>query len=183
MTDMLSLTGAPGEEEENAADFDPRTMKALAPDLRMALENYLHHAPPRSARFSSHVSILGVTYSTSSKHLGNSCVMVRTMAKSIPACISSIINFHPGKQNYFAVRPLKPASVINDPFLQYPILRAEIWDCTFDNLEIVTEKDIECHFARLEIEWEGKAAYAVLSLSRVRTASSVLKYRVLTIVR
>ena len=86
VTDMLSLTLAQDDNnsEENTQtlyDGDSKAAK-LPTDLRRCIEQKFIHSPSR-APLLSHLTIDGLTYSVSSKHIGNSCIMLDANATRI----------------------------------------------------------------------------------------------------
>jgi hypothetical protein len=67
---------------------------------------------------------------------------------------------------YIAIWRYIHANITCDPFLQFPILWAQIWSTQLAKLEIIPVDYICTHFARLFMEWEDKEVTLVLSMSR-----------------
>ena len=107
-----------------------------------------------------------LTFSTFTRHRGNSFVLVRRPSlPSTPAQIDSILQISTN-ETYFVVRFfLKTMS--EDPFQQHPVLQTSLWSQNLGQLVIVKPQDVESHFACLSFEWHGANCQAVISLSRV----------------
>ena len=80
VTDILSLSLAeensdPEENIQTLYDKNLKVAKPLPTDLRQCIAKSFTHCPSR-APLLLHLTIEGLTYSVSSKHHGNSCVML-----------------------------------------------------------------------------------------------------------
>ena len=135
-----------------------------------ALQRTLDFPPPHRARFLSHLTIQGLTYTISSKHSGNSQILINAdSADAVPCHITNILQFPVLNtvQTYIAVQRYAPSPIKNDPFLHFPMLHARTWGTELGPLEIYTLDAVHSHFARGGLKWDGKDVNVVLSLSRV----------------
>jgi hypothetical protein len=186
VTDMLSMSSLNDEmsgpddsdDDDEAQCHYPLpqspTKKALPipSDLFEALSQTLDFPPPRHAHFLSNLTVNGVTYSTSSKHLGNSCILVKAAVDADSAAaarIEHILQFKmPNSvKTYIAIRHHEPSMVKEDPFLQYPVLRARMWSEDLSNYNIITIDNIHAHFAKLLLTVNNVRVAVAVSLSRV----------------
>ena len=124
------------------------------------------------AKVLSSYMLNGLTFSTFTRHRGNSFILVsRPSLPAIPAQIESILQT-PSNDTFFVARYfLKPMS--DDPFEKYPVLQSSLWSQNLGQLVIVKPQDVESHFACLAIEWNGTDCLAVISLSRVFSHSHI----------
>jgi hypothetical protein len=155
------------EEADEPAEISGQ-ITAIAEGPYKALQTYFQgvNGIPREARTMQCYTLNHLTFSTFTRHRGNSCVLVRRPSlPSIPAQIDSILQT-PTKETYFVVRFFLK-TMLDDPFEQYPVLQASLWSQNLGQLVIVKPQDIESHFACLSFEWQGAKCQAVMSLSRV----------------
>lgn len=122
----------------------------------------------------SHLTIGGRTYSTSTKHLGNSHILLKSgiSGQMIPARIDYITQVMvPASGNsaviYIAARKYLRLKLANDPFRAHPCLQAELWSDRLSELGLYPLDLIETHFASLPISWENQRMMVVISLKRV----------------
>jgi hypothetical protein len=157
--------------EEEA--YEPRDnvkgkMTAIPAGLHKALKTHFQGSSsmPREAKVLSSYMLNGLTFSTFTRHRGNSFILVRRPSlPSVPAQIESMLQT-PSNDTFFVARYfLKPLS--NDPFKKYPLLQSSLWSQELGQLVIVNPKDVESHFACLAFKWNGTDSFAVVSLSRV----------------
>jgi hypothetical protein len=183
VTDMLASLplqdlddGNDGDDGDADADagaweWDERGASPIPQDIFDALQCTLDFPPPRRARFLSHLTIQGLTYTISSKHSGNSQILIKanSAVDAVPCRITSILQFPVLNtiQTYVAVRRYGPSPIKNDPFLHFPMLRAQMRGTELGPLEIHTLDTVHSHFARGGLKWDGKDVNVVLSLSRV----------------
>lgn len=155
------------EEADEPASVTGR-MTAIAEGPYNALQTYFNCAKrtPREAKILTCYTINCLTFSTSTRHRGNSLILVRRPSlPSLPARIESILQISTG-ETYFAVRFfLKTMS--EDPFQKYPLLQSSLWSQDVGQLVIIKPQDVESHFAGLLFSWRGADCLAVISLSRV----------------
>ncbi|PPQ81527.1 hypothetical protein CVT26_011045 [Gymnopilus dilepis] len=170
----LPSTGMPSaEDEDDGPDADGLNQDCyldLSDDLCQAFRKS-HIDCPSQGRYIPSLSFMGVTYSTSSKHHGNSCVLIaRANQKIVPAQIEHIVKVLRGDTFavYLAVRPFKPMppGFHRDPFMAYPCLQAELWDAELGDAEIILPSQVACHFACLPTTINQKQMAVCLSLSR-----------------
>jgi hypothetical protein len=128
---------------------------------------------PANGQLLANLSFKGVTYSTSTKHFGNSCILISPAhdldGEPVPAQITYLIQFFntDTPMTYFGVHRHKAAAVLHDPYSRYPDIRAQLWDAQLEDLEILLPSQVIAHFACLPLEVEQKKLVVVLSLSRV----------------
>lgn len=155
------------EELDEPADITGQ-MTAIAEGPYKALQTHFQGAreTPRKARTMHCYTLNHLTFSTFTRHRGNSFVLVRrTSLPSIPAQIDSILQI-PTKETYFVVRFFLK-TMLEDPFQQHPVLQMSLWSQNLGQLVIVKPQDVESHFACLLFEWQDTKCQAVISLSRV----------------
>lgn len=175
LTDMLALSGSCSSEKgpiaEDDIGKDDRTTGPIPESVYQSLKAFLKTSPPRRAYFLTHLTVNGITYSVSTRHLGNSSVMIHSDSKvtSVPARIDHILQFYfeDHLQTFIVVRCRQHSLSNHDPFLQHPILRMSIWSMQLKPPEIVTLNDIDCHYAYVPTVWDGDQACIITSLSRV----------------
>ena len=121
----------------------------------------------REAKVLSSYTLNGLTFSTFTRHRGNSFILVRRPSlSSIPARIESILQT-PANDTFFVTQYfLKPTSC-DDPFEKYPVLQSSLWSQDLGQLAIVKPQDVESHFACLAFKRNGTESLAVVSLFRV----------------
>lgn len=179
VTDILSLSGdnsIGGRELQGSSQrmFDKRLPDALE---KCILNTF---GEPLKASLSANATINGLTFSTSSKHLGNSSILLQSGNDGhfIPARIDYIANIlckdhdESTAVRYVAARKYQPAVVKYDPFAAFPLVQARLFSQTLDELELYPLSAIDCHFAHLPITWEDQKMVVVISLSRVSKLSN-----------
>jgi hypothetical protein len=155
------------EEVDEPAEITGR-ITAIAEGPYKALQIHFQGAKgiPREAKTLNCYTLNHLTFSTFTRHRGNSLVLVRRLSlPSIPAQIDSILQM-PTKEIYFVVRFFLK-TMVDDPFRQHPVLQTSLWSQNLGQLVIVKPQDVESHFACLSFEWQGAKCQAVISLSRV----------------
>jgi hypothetical protein len=155
------------EEADEPADISGR-ITAIAEGPYKALQTHFQCAKgiPREARTLNCYTLNHLTFSTFTRHRGNSLVLVRRPSlPSIPAQIDSILQIPP-KETYFVVRFFLK-TMLDDPFQQHPVLQMSLWSQNLGQPVIVKPQDVESHFACLSFEWQAAKCQAVISLSRV----------------
>ena len=151
----------------------------IKPFVYFCIEKHFGYLPT-SASTLSHLTVAGLTYSTVSKHSGNSCVLLDSSSKNhfLPAQIEHIVQFVsnddiPGVNTLVALRRFKRLSNHSDPFSNYPLLQTQIWRGDLGALELHPVSAIQCHFACSTIRWEGEQVMVMVSLSRVHPDSLI----------
>jgi hypothetical protein len=155
------------EEVDEPTDIIGR-MTPIAEGPYKALQTHFRGAKgtPREAKTLHCYTLKNLTFSTFTRHRGNSYVLVRRPSlPSIPAQIDSILQI-PTKGTFFVVRFFLK-TMLEDPFQQHPVLQMSLWSQNLGQLVIVTPQDVESHFACLSFEWQGANCQGVISLSRV----------------
>ncbi|PPQ96947.1 hypothetical protein CVT26_005966 [Gymnopilus dilepis] len=133
----------------------------------------LSTSSPLQGRLLSNLSLQNVTYSTHSKHRGNSCVLVIRKGAQfpVPVRIELIleVSLKGGPGTYLVVRPFKalvePSH--HDPFASYPFLRAKLWDAELEDREVILPAQVSSHFACLPLQSKGKELIICISLDHV----------------
>ena len=144
---------------------------AIPAGLYKALKTHFQGSSlmPREAKVLSSYMLNGLTFSTFTRHRGNSFILVRHPSlPSIPAWIESILQT-PANDSFFVTQYfLKPTSC-DDPFEKYPVLQSSLWSQDLGQLAIVEPQDVESHFACLafQVKRNGTESLAVVSLSWV----------------
>jgi hypothetical protein len=151
--------------------YEPKDVKgkmvAIPAELHKALKNHFHGSSsmPREAKVLSSYTLNGLTFSTFTRHRGNSFILVRRPSlPSIPARIESMLQT--SNDTFFVARYFLK-SMPDDPFEKYPVLQSSLWSQDVGQLAIVKPQDVESHFACLGFNWNGTDCLAVISLSRV----------------
>jgi len=174
VTDMLSLTLAQddNDSEENTQTLYDGDLKAakLPTDLRRCIEQKFAHSPSR-APLLSHLTIDGLTYSVSSKHIGNSCIMLDANASQIlvPARLDYIVELETdeGILTVIAVRQYQPSPKRDDPFARFPLLQTQLCKSELNPLQLFTIDKIRSHFAMSSLVYMEKDVIVAVSLHRV----------------
>ncbi|KAF8582609.1 hypothetical protein K439DRAFT_1618134 [Ramaria rubella] len=115
------------------------------------------------ARFEKQIKHYGCTYASYSTTEHDSLAMVYALddSEAIPVRISHI--FTPSHQSnskdtnrtaYIAIRRyLPPAQPVDDPYLEFPVLKAKLYSNNLsENVEVVRLSSIWCHFALCEYD-------------------------------
>jgi hypothetical protein len=143
-------------------------MAAIPAGLHKALKTHFQGSSsmPREAKVLSSYMLNGLTFSTFTRHRGNSFILVRRPSlPSTPARIESILQT-PSNDIFFVTRFFSKL-MSDDPFEKYPVLQSSLWSPDLGQLVIVKPQDVESHFACLVFKWNGTDSLAVVSLSRV----------------
>jgi hypothetical protein len=155
------------EEAEEPADVSGR-FTAIAEGPYKALQTYFQGAKgiPREAKTLHCYTLNHLTFSTFTRHRGNSFVLVRRPSlPSLPAQIDTILQT-PTKETYFVIRFFLK-TILDDPFQRHAILQMSLWSQNLGHPVIVKPQDVESHFACLSFVWRATKCQAVISLSRV----------------
>lgn len=162
-----------------AAVWNPRTAAKIPPNLRNILLQYDSSFEVEKAQFLKQLIVLGLRYTITEKHFGNSCVLLTRCLTSdyCPAVIVSILKVQTSLntlQTLLVVRRHKPLSSSTPILLpgSFPVLGVMLWSPDLDDLEIFRPEDINCHFASLPFEYQGQREakiplIIVVSLARV----------------
>jgi hypothetical protein len=155
---------------EDDTSFNPNDTVCIPEDIYKALRNhFLTRESPRAAKVLTFYTMNGLTFSSFTRHRGNSSILVRRshpsgFLPSVPAQIESIIQISSTETLFIVKYFLKTMS--SDPFEKYPTLHASLWSRNLGQLVAVKPEDVESHFACLPIVWDGNESVAVISLSR-----------------
>lgn len=175
-TDMRVLSSlVEGGDDDDDSDVDDvmnwneRTARPIPRDLYTALTHF-HSESTRTAQFLTHMTINGLIYTPTSKHQGNSCILLKSQDQiQVPARIQTIIQIHflESVQTLIAVRRHQPARLRHDLISRFPILRARVWGVQLGELEIIRPDQVLSHFACLPLKGEFENHIVAASLSRV----------------
>lgn len=176
-TDMQVLSSlAEGDDEgddDDAMNWDERITKPIPRDLHAALSRFCSKST-RTAQFFRRIIINGLAYTPTSKHEGNSCILLKSQENQnqVPARIQTIfqIPFLESVQTFIAIRRHQPSGLRHDPFSRSPILRARLWGVQLGELEIIRPDQVFSHFACLPLTGEFEGHIVAASLSRVSFA-------------
>jgi hypothetical protein len=164
LTDMSCILfhDEEGDDEEDDGHFGRQVTIPEGP--YRALQTYFGgKEAPKSAKIVSLHRLNGLTFSTYTRHKGNSFILIRQSSlHSIPARIENIIQISKNEILYVVRYFLQSAS--GDVFAKYPDLKITTWSKNCGQLVVVHSRDIESHFACLAIDSDH---IAVVSLSRV----------------
>jgi hypothetical protein len=180
-TDMQVLSslaegGDDDEDDDGALNWNERSAKPIPRELHAALTR-LHFKSTGTAQFLHGITINGLMYSPTSKHEGNSCILLKSQNQNqVPARIQTIfqIHFMESVQTLIAIRRHLPSRLRHDPFSRSPILRARLWGVQLGELEIIRSDQVFSHFACLPLKGEFEGHVATVSLSRVSFAICLL---------
>ena len=162
-----------------AAVWNPRTATKIPPNLRNILLHYDSSFEVEKAQFLKQLIVVGLRYTVSEKHFGNSCVLLKRplLSDHCPAIIVSILKVRTSLNNLqtlLVVRRYKslPSSTPISSLGVFPVLGVTLWSPDCNDLEIFRPEDIICHFASLPFEYQGHRAVKipliiVISLARV----------------
>jgi len=162
-----------GEPAEGELNFDGPTIR-LDHELRQALaQKQPGKSVPTTAVRLTRYTRDGVNYSIKDVHEGNSGVLCKDSES--PYCIEQILAFPEDVTNrsiqgmWLVVRRHKVPEIRIDPYGRYPLLRAKLWSTQLEStVDVLNPTEIDSHFAKCVIHWEGEEVAVVISLSRVR---------------
>ena len=127
-------------DDDSAANWNEKTARSIPKDICMALTRF-HCKSPRTAQFLPNITINGLIYSPTSKHQGNSCILLKSRQDRnlVPARIQNIfqIPFSESLQTLIAIRRHQPSRLAHDSFSQFPVLRARLWGAQMEDFEII----------------------------------------------
>ena len=175
VTDMLSLSlteenSDPEEDIQTLYEENLKIAKPLPSNLRQCIEKSFTQSPSR-APLLSHLTINGLTFSVSSKHHGNSCIMLDTGPNRnlLPARLDYIVQLqtHDEISTLIAVRRYRPFPRRDDPFAHFPLLKTQLLMSELDPLELYTADKIRSHFALSPLVYLENDAIVAVSLHRV----------------
>ncbi|KAF8875974.1 hypothetical protein CPB84DRAFT_1752552 [Gymnopilus junonius] len=69
-------------------------------------------------------------------------------------------------KTYLGIHHHWTASIPHDPYLNFPILRAQLWSASINEIEIIEPLQVACHFACLPLVLEEQELVVVIPLSR-----------------
>ena len=129
----------------------------------------------------------GRTFTTCSRHEGNSSVLVRSSLDGSlkPARILEILEVS-SKEILYVVRHHRTVEGgFSDPFAKYPFLHISLWSLILGNCAIVRPEEVASHFASIPCSFNGEdKSLAVVSLYRVSVMATYshpfIAYRCLT---
>ena len=161
------------EPIEDELNFDGPTIR-LDPDTRQALAQKLPGIlVPTTAFRLTRFTRDGINYCIKDVHEGNSGVLGKDSQS--PYCIEQILAFPEDVTNttvqglWFVVRRHRSPNVRIDPYGRYPLLRAKLWSTQLEStVDVLKPTEIDSHFAKCVIQWEGQEVAVVVSLARVR---------------
>ncbi len=126
---------------------------------------------PSKVRKLSYVKVNGLLFSVSSRHRGNSQVMLEDSKGRLQPCIIQYILQRPdgSKGVYVILHSFKPALVQSNPYSGFPIFGANLWSQELsDNLQIMDARMLKHHFVCCDCEWKGANVPVVVPLSWIR---------------
>jgi len=157
-TDINALTSLFDDVEElddESIVWNDLTTWVIFPEVYNALSSFLgpDTVVPEVAQFLRYFKCNGLTYATSYKHTGNSCVMLKSTKNTQPVAARIEYVFHlrlaTAVQTFVAFRRYRRASISADPFLCFPVLQAQVLSDELGAIEISEPAQIISHFAYL----------------------------------
>jgi hypothetical protein len=167
--------------EAPVAVWNPRTATKILPNLQNILLQYDPRFEGEKAQFLKQMIVLGLRYTVSERHFGNSCVLLknRSTPGHCPATIAFILKVLTSAnslETLLVVRRYKPLSSSTPISMSgaFPVLGVTLWSPSCTDLEIAKPEDIDCHFASLPFQCQGQdgtkiPVIIVISLARVST--------------
>ena len=171
LTDMSQVLFHHDQEDDSSDEDDdnyPVGRQVTIPEgPYRALQTYFggKEDVPKTGKILSLHTMNGVTFSTYTRHKGNSLILVRQsslQSESVPACIETMIQTSKKEILYVVRFFLRLES--GDVFAKYPVLKITTWSKNWGQLVVIHPKDVESHFACLAID---SNCIAAVSLSRV----------------
>ena len=168
LTDMSQVLFNHDQEDDSSDDDDdyPLGRQVTIPEgPYRALQTYFggKEDVPKTGKILSLHTVNGITFSTYTRHKGNSLIFVRRSSlQSVPACIETMIQTSK-KEILYVVRFFLQLES-GDVFAKYPVLKITTWSKNLGQLVVIHPRDVEAHFACLAIDPDCIAA---VSLSRV----------------
>jgi hypothetical protein len=172
LTDMSRVIFYEDDDDDDSSDDDednyPLGRQVPIPEgPYRALQTYFggKEDVPKTAKILSLHTVNGVTFSTTTRHKGNSLILVRQSSpQPVPACIETMIQTSNKEILYVGRFFLRSESGHDDVFAKYPVLKITTWSKNCGQLVVIHPKDVESHFASLAID---SNCIAAVSLSRV----------------
>ena len=121
----------------------------------------------------------GRTYTTRSRHEGNSSVLVRSSVDGSlkPAQIQEILEISSKEILYVIRHHRRVEGLISDPFAKYPFLHISLWSITLGNYIIIRPEEVASHFASIPCSMNGENdSLAVVSLYRVSVTAIIMLF-------
>lgn len=158
------------EEEEDLEAYNQKSAKSVL------LSKHVHSAFLKKTGLDvrkpavplSRYHLHGVHYTSYHTHEGNSGILFR--GSDTPFRIEEILQFSEkinGETVWVVARSHRKADVCDDPYVNYPHLRAKMWGTSFiETVEVFPISAIKSHFAKCIVPWEGKEVAVCVSLSR-----------------
>ena len=167
LTDMSRILfyDEEGDSSDEEDDCPLGRQVAIPEGPYRALQTYFggKEEAPKTAKIVSLHTVNGLTFSTYTRHKGNSFILIRQSSlQSIPAHIETMIQISKNEILYVVRYFLRSEST--DVFAKYPALNITTWSKNCGQLVVVHSGDIESHFAYLAMDSDY---IAVVSLSRV----------------
>lgn len=149
---------------------DSPNLEALPKDILAAIRKICPSAP-NTAEFKARATHGGVSFTIRGIHEGNSGI-VRQGSKH-PFSIETIVQYPKNtmpeglRGPLLLIRRHQIAGVSNDPYLEYPLLRASIWGTGYDDeLVALPLSQVDGHFAKCVVSWERRKVAVIVLLSR-----------------
>ena len=161
-------------DPENDPAPEPRTFTkvALSETTFRALRLRFPNTIPVIRRTITFHTFEGRTFTTCSRHEGNSGVLVRSGLDSSlkPARIQDILEISPKEILYVIRHYRRVEGGISDPFAKYPFLHISLWSSMLGNCAIIRPEEVASHFASIPFSSiDEDDSLAVISLYRVST--------------
>ena len=165
---------------ESSTDLNVSGIGLLSASTYKTFCSYLGQSSSlKNAKTLNHFTHNGHTYSVSSRHKGNSSVIIydRSLKSQVPAHIEDIIQLS-SNDVYFAICKYKRRA-ISDPFKLHPVLRTTLWQTGLGGLMFVHSNDVIGHFASVLFNWNDNEYLAIISLCQVLLNLLIFKLKLI----
>ena len=172
LIDINSFLSDP-ENDPPASEPDRAIKITLSETTFKALRLRFPNTIPTIRRIITFHTFEGRTFTTCSRHEGNSSVLVRSSLDNSlkPARIQEILEVS-SKEILYVVRHHRRVVGIPDPFAKYPFLHISLWSVTLGNCSIIRPEEVASHFASIPCSANSENnSLAVVSLYRVSEAA------------
>ena len=173
---LIDINAFMSDPENDPSDVEPQmvTRIVLAESTFKALHLRFLNTLPTIRRIITSHTFEGRTFTTRSRHEGNSSVLVRSSLDGSlkPAQIQEILEVS-SKETLYVIRHYRRVEGnISDPFAKYPFLHISLWSLTLGNCAIIHPEEVASHFASIPCSANSENnSLAVVSLYRVSEAA------------
>ncbi len=169
LIDIRSFLSDP-ENDPPAAESHTLTKITLSETTFKALSLRFPGTLPKIRRIVTFHTFKGRTFTTRSRHEGNSSVLIKSSLDGSlkPAQIQEILEVSSKEILYVIRHHRKPEGGVCDPFAKYPFLHISTWSLTLGNCSIIRPEEVASHFASIPCPPNCKNnVLTIVSLHRV----------------